>query len=110
MKNRFQLNEYLKWINYHEDRPSGHQSVFDLASCAVEPKWKDPAKMNMYLDAKRIAFLVLSLLSFLFIIICAFSKGWTTYNGVNFGLFSPDISTNNVCGLVLKSDSSCLGE
>ena len=64
--------------------------------------------MNLYFDKKRIAFVVLSLLSCLFALICVFSNGWSTYDGEQFGLFSPDIASNNVCGRLAKNDEKCL--
>ena len=66
--------------------------------------------MYMYLDKKRIIFVVLSLLSLLFALICSFSKGWSTFKGEDYGLFSPDITSNNICGKVVKNDEKCLGK
>ena len=66
--------------------------------------------MHIYLDKRRIAFIFLSFLSFLFSLICTFSTGWSTSKQDNFGLFSPDITTNNICGRVTKDDKNCLGK
>ena len=66
--------------------------------------------MYLIIDNRRIAFIVLSILSFLFALICTFSIGWSTFRQDSFGLFSPDITTNNVCGRVVKHDSNCLGK
>ncbi|XP_065061448.1 uncharacterized protein LOC135688506 [Rhopilema esculentum] len=64
--------------------------------------------MNLYLDRKRIAFILLSFLSLLFSLICTFAKGWSTYRGASYGLFSPDIKNDNVCGALTDDNSSCL--
>ena len=66
--------------------------------------------MHVYLDKRRIAFISLSFLSFLFSLICTFSTGWSTFKKDSFGLFSPDITTNNICGRVPTYDKNCLGK